>query len=95
MRAFAVIGPSQSGKSTLIEGLAALDGRKHRSLTLMGGSRITEFEFMGDQWAALDVPGGHGKVPVGPCHLSGSEAAGWRVEDLAGRRYAYPPPPQD
>ncbi len=43
----------------------------------------------------LDVPGGHGKVPVGPCHLSGSEAAGWRVEDIAGRRHAYPPPPQD
>ncbi len=40
----------------------------------------------------LDVPGGHGKVPVGPCHLSGSEEAGWQVEDVAGRRHAYPPP---
>ena len=34
----------------------------------------------------LDIPGGHGKVPVGPDYLS--EGA---VEDPAGRRHAYPP----
>ena len=34
----------------------------------------------------LDIPGGHGKVPVGPGYLSGGE-----VEDPAGRRHAYPP----
>ena len=34
----------------------------------------------------LDIPGGHGKVPVGPGYLS--EGA---VEDPAGRRHAYPP----
>jgi len=34
----------------------------------------------------LDIPGGHGKVPVGPDYLS---QAG--VEDPAGRRHAYPP----
>ncbi len=43
----------------------------------------------------LDVPGGHGKVPVGPCHLSGSDEAGWQVEDVAGRSHRYPPSPQD
>ncbi|THD59668.1 lysine-2,3-aminomutase-like protein [Phenylobacterium sp.] len=34
----------------------------------------------------LDIPGGHGKVPVGPDYL-----ADGRVEDPAGRRHAYPP----
>jgi lysine 2,3-aminomutase len=34
----------------------------------------------------LDIPGGHGKVPVGPDYLSDG-----RVEDPAGRRHAYPP----
>lgn len=39
----------------------------------------------------LDVPGGYGKVPVGPCHLHGSDAGGWRVEDVDGGCHAYPP----
>jgi lysine 2,3-aminomutase len=34
----------------------------------------------------LDIPGGHGKVPVGPEYLSDGA-----VEDPAGRRHAYPP----
>jgi lysine 2,3-aminomutase len=34
----------------------------------------------------LDIPGGHGKVPVGPEYLSGGQ-----VEDPAGRRHTYPP----
>jgi lysine 2,3-aminomutase len=36
----------------------------------------------------LDIPGGHGKVPVGPEYL-----ADGCVEDPAGRRHAYPPAP--
>src|SRR4029079_17139664 len=31
----------------------------------------------------LDIPGGHGKSPVGPAYLAGSEAVGWTVEDFA------------
>ena len=34
----------------------------------------------------LDIPGGHGKAPVGPSYLSDG-----LVEDPAGRRHAYPP----
>ncbi|HLZ77046.1 lysine-2,3-aminomutase-like protein [Phenylobacterium sp.] len=34
----------------------------------------------------LDIPGGHGKVPVGPDYLSDGA-----VEDPAGRLHAYPP----
>jgi lysine 2,3-aminomutase len=38
----------------------------------------------------LDIPGGHGKVPVGPDYLFDGA-----VEDPAGRRHAYPPPNGD
>jgi len=38
----------------------------------------------------LDIPGGHGKVPVGPDYLTEGG-----VEDPAGRRHAYPPPGSD
>ncbi|MDQ2089836.1 elongation factor G [Marimonas arenosa] len=58
MRAFAVIGPSQSGKATLIQALAGLDGGRSQSLTLMGGASVTKFSFMGDDWAGFYVPGG-------------------------------------
>jgi lysine 2,3-aminomutase len=34
----------------------------------------------------LDIPGGHGKAPVGPCHFADGE-----VEDPWGVRHAYPP----
>jgi lysine 2,3-aminomutase len=38
----------------------------------------------------LDIPGGHGKVPVGPDYL-GDGPNGGSVENPAGRRHAYPP----
>ena len=34
----------------------------------------------------LDIPGGHGKAPVGPCYVEGGE-----VTDPSGARHAYPP----
>jgi lysine 2,3-aminomutase len=34
----------------------------------------------------LDIPGGYGKVPIGPGYLAGGE-----VEDPRGHRHAYPP----
>ena len=36
----------------------------------------------------LDIPGGHGKSPIGPAYLS---AAGSEVVDFKGARHAYPP----
>jgi lysine 2,3-aminomutase len=36
----------------------------------------------------LDIPGGHGKVPVGPGYLCEGEE-GWSVEDVNGGRHAY------
>ncbi len=38
----------------------------------------------------LDIPGGHGKVPVGPGYLAAGGAPGaWEVEDPFGGRHAY------
>ncbi len=59
MRAIGVIGPSQSGKSALIEGLAGIEGPRSSPLKLNGDTAITPFKFMDDRWAALEVPGGH------------------------------------
>ena len=43
----------------------------------------------------LDLPGGFGKVPVGPSYLRpGSGAGEWEVEDPEGRRHPYPPVPK-
>jgi lysine 2,3-aminomutase len=40
----------------------------------------------------VDIPGGHGKVPVGPAWLqSATEGDGWLVEDPRGSRHVYPP----
>ena len=45
----------------------------------------------------LDIPGGHGKSPIGPSYLARVGGAnGWAryvVEDFNGRRHAYPPAP--
>ena len=39
----------------------------------------------------LDLPGGYGKVPIGPCYIGETSSASWCVEDPQGGRHAYPP----
>ena len=40
----------------------------------------------------LDIPGGHGKVPIGPHYATpGPAPEQWLVEDPAGTRHRYPP----
>ncbi|QKV17141.1 elongation factor G [Oricola thermophila] len=56
MRCFSILGPSQSGKSTLANRLAALEGGGE-SLTTPNGLGVTEFSFLGETWCALDTPG--------------------------------------
>ncbi len=38
----------------------------------------------------LDIPGGHGKVPIGPAYLA-PEGAGFRIEDPWATGHHYPP----
>lgn len=38
----------------------------------------------------LDIPGGHGKAPIGPCYLEpGADNGCWDVEDWQGEHHAY------
>ena len=44
----------------------------------------------------LDLPGGFGKVPVGPSWIEGRTADGrWRIRDIHGDVHGYPPLPDD
>jgi lysine 2,3-aminomutase len=44
----------------------------------------------------LDIPGGYGKVPIGPCAAAQVGSSGeWIIEDGAGDRHSYPPDPSD
>jgi len=56
MRCFTVLGPSHGGKTTLAEKLGALEGAARSSVTPQGLG-VTEFEFLGEPWCALDAPG--------------------------------------
>jgi lysine 2,3-aminomutase len=40
----------------------------------------------------LDIPGGHGKVPIAPCSATpAGSAGGWVIEDPGGNCHSYPP----
>jgi len=42
---------------------------------------------------ALDIPGGHGKSPIGPNYLIADAEGRYRVTDFKGIEHCYPPPP--
>ncbi|MCV9997826.1 elongation factor G [Pararhizobium sp. YC-54] len=56
MRCFTVLGPSQTGKSTIVEKLGALEGASRKSISPYG-LNLTEFTFGNQAWCALDTPG--------------------------------------
>ena len=42
----------------------------------------------------LDIPDGHGKVPIGPCAAHPDPVSGgWSIEDSGGVSHSYPPDP--
>jgi lysine 2,3-aminomutase len=66
-------------------------GTSHLRVTLEDGQAL--MRALRGRWSGLcqplyvlDIPGGHGKVPVGPRYLEGGE-----VEDPNGGRHRYPP----
>jgi lysine 2,3-aminomutase len=65
-------------RTSLAEGQALMRGLRGR---LSGLAQPTY---------VLDVPGGHGKVPVGPAYAEEKDGS-WIVEDPAGKRHRYPP----
>ena len=74
MRVFCVLGPSHSGKSTLIRALGGLDGQD-RSFDISSVVSLHSFDYLGEPWAAIDVDGGGDALAyVGPA-LAASDAA--------------------
>lgn len=57
MRVFTVLGPAQSGKSTLIDALAGLEGRPTR-FDVAGVVSLKAFDFLDEPWMGIDVAGG-------------------------------------
>lgn len=57
MRCFTVLGPSQTGKSTIVDKLGSLEGSPRKSISPYG-LNLTEFNFGNEAWCALDAPGG-------------------------------------
>jgi lysine 2,3-aminomutase len=44
----------------------------------------------------LDIPGGYGKVPIGPCAAGQAGSSGeWIIEDGSGVQHSYPPDPSE
>lgn len=73
MRIFCVLGPTHSGKSTLIHALGGLDGRD-RSFDISSVVSLHSFDYLDEPWAAIDVDGGGDALAyVGPA-LAASDA---------------------
>ncbi len=74
MRAVTILGPSQSGKTTLADSLAALEGRP--TTTQLGDSlTLRTFTYLGEDWASLDIAGGSDHLPAAAQALAASDAA--------------------
>ena len=56
MRCFTVLGPSQTGKTTVVDKLGSLEGTPKKSSS-PHGLNLTEFTFGNEAWCALDAPG--------------------------------------
>lgn len=74
MRCFTVIGPSSSGKTTLIGALSSLDSKPVRS-ELTEFFALTEFSYLGEEWCAFDVAGGPEYLGYAGEALAASDAA--------------------
>ena len=73
MRCISVLGPSQSGKSTLVAALAGLDG--HPISETMEPLTLTRFSYLGEPWCTLDLPGGAEFAAQAAGALMASDAA--------------------
>ncbi|MBW6506536.1 MAG: elongation factor G [Rhodobacteraceae bacterium] len=74
MRCFTVLGPSQSGKTTLVQALSQLDCATPRTETA-GNLALTRFTFLNEPWCALDVAGSAEPSGTTGSALAASDAA--------------------
>ncbi|WP_027244955.1 elongation factor G [Leisingera daeponensis] len=75
MRVFTILGPSQSGKSTLATALANLGSAAGKRQEVAGVAALQPFSFMGEDWAAIDIAGGADNLAQAGPALAASDAA--------------------
>ncbi len=75
MRVFTILGPSQSGKSTLAAALAALEGTAGKRREVAHVAALQPFQFMNEDWAAIDIAGGPENLAQAGPALAASDAA--------------------
>lgn len=75
MRCFTVLGPSQSGKTTLIGALGALEQGQAEQGSFSDRLTVTEFEYLGDSWGAFDIAGGTDNLGAAGHALAASDHA--------------------
>jgi elongation factor G len=73
MRCFTVVGPSQTGKTTVVDKLGSLEGIPKKSSS-PHGLNFTEFTFLNEPWCALDAPGAIESLPHAQHALLASDA---------------------
>lgn len=76
MQVFTILGPAHTGKSTLAQAMAGLDGASdahHASLSETVD--VHQFNFLGDSWTVIDIAGGPENLPSAGPALAASDAA--------------------
>ncbi len=74
MRCFTVLGPSQSGKTTLVEAVSSLEGRPE-TRKFSDQFSLTTFQYIDEPWAAFDIAGGTDQLGLAGQALAASDAA--------------------
>ena len=74
VRTVAVLGASNTGKSTLVDRMCGLEGQA-RPAAAPGDLRVCEFTCLGDEWAAIDTPGSIEFLHVATDALLAADAA--------------------
>jgi len=75
MRVFTVLGPSHSGKSTLVDAIGKLEGGSTKKFDVSWAVNVHTFDYLGDDWAAIDLMGGSDNLSYGGPALAASDAA--------------------
>ncbi len=73
MRCFTVLGPSQSGKTTLVRALGDLEGGSAET-SFSDRLSLRTFSYLGETWGALDVAGGTDNLGAAGHALAASDS---------------------
>ncbi|SIO42023.1 elongation factor G [Rhodovulum sp. ES.010] len=74
MRCFTILGPSQSGKSTLLKALSELEGRPVTA-AFSDVLTVSQFSYLDEPWAGFDIAGGPDYLGHAGEALAASDAA--------------------